>query len=66
MAEVTIQKGQTLWGFAKVLCGKGASKKEIAEMTDKIAKENKIKNKNSIFAGQKIEINPLVNDIPDP
>ena len=66
MTTVTVQKGQTLWGFAKTLCGKGASKKEIAAMTDKIAQENKIKDKNSIFAGQTIELHPLVNDIPDP
>jgi len=71
MSEITVAKGQTLWSYAKMLLGPGASKKEISQMTDKIANDNNIKNKNSIFAGQTLKVTnsceiPLGNDIPDP
>lgn len=53
---VKIHQGATLSEYAKQILGPNASHKEIAAMVDKIAQENNIKDKNSIFAGKTLEL----------
>ncbi len=56
MADYIIKKGDTLWHLAK----------RFGTTVDELAKQNNIKNVNSIFIGQKIRYNPETMDFwPD-